>query len=144
MTKTADDEKRFFDEGRIPSDVWSVLKTASVLSIGEFRVFQIAYEQWYGEEGEEKAIENHFTSYMFNDIVPIWVRHFCKRVLRLDSEHALDPSEFGISFPTATMEQRNKGFEFIMALLFIMIVFFLIGESAAKLLKLQCMFPPCY
>ena len=88
--------KRYFDEKTIPEDVWAVLKASSALSVGEFRVFQIAYEQWYGEEGEEKAIENHFTSYMFNDIVPIWVRHFCTRVVRLDREDALDPSEFGV------------------------------------------------
>jgi len=137
-------EKRFFDEGRIPNDVWSVLRTASLLSVGEFRVFQIAYAQWYGEEGDEKMIERYFTGYMFNDIVPVWVRHFCTRILKLDSEDALDPAEFGIERKAATLEQRNRGLEFITLLLVILIAFFFIGDSAAKLLRLQCMFPPCY
>jgi hypothetical protein len=137
-------EKRFFDEGRIPEDVWAVLKTASLLSVGEFRVFEIAYEQWYGEAGEEKHIEKYFTSYMFNDIVPVWVRHFCKKVVKLDGNDALDPAAFGIVRPAATMERRNRGLEFIMALVLIMIVFFLAGDSAAKLMRLQCILPPCY
>ena len=137
-------EKRYFDEGRIPNDVWSVLKTASLLSVGEFRVFEIAYEQWYGEAGEEQHIEDHFTSYMFNDIVPVWVRHFCKRIVKLDQEDSLDPEDFGIVNAAATAEQRNKGFEFVMALIVIMAAFFFIGESAARVLRLQCLFPPCY
>lgn len=145
MSKNEDSEpKRYFDEKNIPNDVWAVLRTASLLSVGEFRVFEIAYEQWFGEAGEEKQIEDHFTSYMFNDIVPTWVRHFCQRVVDLDRDDALDPAEFGITHASATMEQRNRGFEFIMALLLILIAFFFIGESAARLLRLQCMFPPCY
>ncbi len=144
MKKPDSKEKRFFDEGRIPEDVWGVLSSASLLSIGEFRVFEIAYEQWYGEAGDEKHIEKHFTSYMFNDIVPVWVRHFCKKIVKLDDEDALDPAEFGVVHGAATMEQRNRGLEFIAALMFILIAFFFIGESAAKVLQLQCMFPPCY
>ena len=114
-------EKRYFDEGRIPNDVWSVLKAASLLSVGEFRVFEIAYEQWYGERGEEKTIEKYFTSYMFNDIVPVWVRDFCKKIVKLDQDDVLDPAEFGIVRAAATMEQRNRGLEFIMLLILFLI-----------------------
>lgn len=144
LKKSHSDEKRFFDENRIPNDVWSVLRTASLLSVGEFRVFELAYEQWYGERGEEKAIEKYFTSYMFNDIVPIWVRHFCKKVVLLDREDALDPAEFGIVRPASTRSQQNRGLEFIMALVLVMMVIFFVAENAAKLLKLQCTLPPCY
>lgn len=144
MTDKDPRERRCFDEDRIPNDVWSVLNAASLLSVGEFRVFEIAYEQWYGERGEEKQIERHFTSYMFHDIVPVWVRHFCQYVLRLDREDALDPAEFGITRAAATPEQRNRGLEFIMLLVLILMVFFFIGESAAQLMELHCTLPPCY
>lgn len=137
-------EKRHFDEGRIPNDVWSVLRAASLLNVGEFRVFEIAYRQWYGNPGDEKHIEKYFIQYMFNDIVPVWVRHFCKQIVSLDHAGKLDPADFGIVGAAATSEQRNRGLEFIMALIFILIAFFFLGESAARLLKLQCMFPPCY
>lgn len=137
-------DKRYFDEDRIPNDVWSVLRAASLLSVGEFRVFEIAYEQWYGERGEEKQIERHFISYMFHDIVPVWVRHFCQRVMELDQEDALDPADFGIVCAAATPEQRNRGLEIIMLLVVILIAFFFIGESAARLMDLHCTLPPCY
>lgn len=144
MNKSNPKQKRYFDEGRIPADVWSVLRASSLLSVGEFRVFEIAYAQWYGEDGDEKMIEKHFIRYMFNDVVPPWVRFFCKKILQLDNEDALDPAEFGIVHASASLAQRNRGLEFIALLIAILIAFFYVGESAAKLLWLQCMFPPCY
>jgi hypothetical protein len=144
MSSPENEDRRYFDEHKIPNDVWSVLRAAALLSVGEFRVFEIAYEDWYGEAGEEKMIEKHFTGYMFNDIVPPWVRHFCKKVLKQDNEGTLDPADFGIVLKAATREQVNKGLEAIMWIVGAMIVIFLVGESAAQVLKLQCMFPPCY
>lgn len=144
MTPTKYEDRRYFDEHKIPNDVWSVLRASSLLSVGEFRVFEIAYKDWYGEDGEETLIEKHFTGYMFNDIVPPWVRHFCKKILRLDSEGTLDPEDFGIMRKVASPEQINKGLEAIMWIAGAMIVLFLLGESAADIMRLQCMFPPCY
>lgn len=144
LDETEHKQKRYFDEGRIPEDVWSVLRTASLLSVGEFRVFEIAYEDWYGESGDEKLIEKHFTPYMFNDLVPIWVRHFCKKIIKLDSEDALNPIDFGIVPRKATIAQRNKGLDYIMLMIFFLVAMFVFGEHAAKLLRLQCLFPPCY
>lgn len=138
------EDRRYFDENRIPPDVWKVLRAASLLSIGEFRVFEVAYREWHGEAGEEALIERHFTPYMFKDIVPPWVRHFCERVIRLDDEDALDPAAFGIRQPVPTRELQNRGLEYIMLIMVLLIGLFFLGESAAKVLQLQCMFPPCY
>ncbi len=138
------EDRRYFDEHKIPMDVWGVLRASALLSVGEFRVFEIAYKEWFGEDGEEKLIEKHFTGYMFNDIVPPWVRHFCKKVLQLDNEGVLDPAEFGIVRQAASREQMNKGLEAIMWITAAMIILFVLGESAAQVLRLQCMFPPCY
>jgi hypothetical protein len=137
-------DRRYFDEKNIPIDVWSVLRASSLLSVGEFRVFEIAYEDWYGEPGKEKMIEKYFTPYMFESIVPVWVRHFCKKVLKLDDEGVLDPEEFGIIRNAATPHQINKGLEAMMWIIGFMIVLFLIGEGTSQALWLQCMFPPCY
>lgn len=138
------DGRRFFDEDKIPDDVWSVLTASSLLSVGEFRVFEIAYEEWYGESGEEKTIEKYFTPYMFKNVVPPWVRHFCKKVLKLEDEGTLDPVDFGIVNRPASREQINKGLEAMMWIIGFMIVLFLIGEGTSQALWLQCMFPPCY
>lgn len=137
-------DKRYFDEKKIPGDVWSVLRTASVLSVGEFRVFEIAYEQWFGEKGEEAAIERHFIPYMFKDVVPMWVRHFCTRVLQLDEEDNLDPANFGIVRRRATKEQLNKGIEYILWIVVVFILMIMAIEAMDGYIKVHCMFPPCY
>lgn len=144
MTSNDPSHRRYFDEKKIPSDVWHVLRTSAILSVGEFRVFEIAYEDWYGKSGEEKLIEKYFTGYMFNDIVPPWVRHFCKKVLQLESEGTLNPADYGIVREAASQAQINKGLEAIMWIVAAMIILFILGESAAQVLRLQCMFPPCY
>jgi len=144
MSPARPEDRRYFDEHKIPNDVWSVLRAAALLSVGEFRVFEIAYKDWYGEDGEEKTLEKHFVGYMFNDIVPPWVRHFCKKVMDLDNEGTLNPEEFGVVNEMASRHQINKGLEAIMWITGAMIVLFVLGEGAAQMLRLQCMFPPCY
>lgn len=137
-------DKLHFDEHKIPQDVRGVLRASALLSVGEFRVFEIAYEDWYGESGDESLIEKYFTGYMFNDIVPPWVRHFCKKILQLDDDGDLDPADFGIINAPATTQQVNRGLEAIMWVTGAMIVLFVLGEGAAQVMRLQCMFPPCY
>jgi len=137
-------EKRFFDEKRIPTDVWQVLRTASLLAIPEFRVFEIAYKQWFGRGVNEQTIEQHYVGYMFDDDVPMWVRHFCKRILRMDAEGTLDPTEFGIILKDATREQQNRGIEYIVWIVSGVVVMVLLAELLTRTISLQCTFPPCY
>ena len=144
MTQPDKRNQRLVGEEDIPDDVWGVLRSSALLEVGEFRVFEIAYEDWHGEAGDEKMIEKHFTGYMFNDRVPPWVRHFCKKVLKLDSEEALDPADFGIVRKPASRQQINKGLEAIMYIIVALMVIFLLGESAARYMGQQCLFPPCY
>ncbi len=144
MTQSFSQYKRQVGEEKLPADVWGVLRASALLGVGEFRVFEIAYKEWYGEAGKEKMIEKHFTGYMFNDRVPPWVRHFCKKVLKLDSEEALDPADFGIVRNPATREQINKGLEAIMYIIVALLFIFLLGESASQYIAKHCMFPPCY
>ncbi len=137
-------ERRFFDESAIPLDVWRVLRTASLLSVPEFRVFEIAYEQWFGNRADEKTIERYYVGYMFRDIVPMWVRHFCHRVIALDAEDALDPAAFGIKRRRATQAQKNQGYEYLVWIAASMIVLVILAELTARTLNLHCSFPPCY
>ena len=137
-------DKRFFDEKRIPDDVWVVLRASSALSVGEFRVFQIAYKEWFGKEADEDWIERYFVQYMFNDIVPQWVRHFAKRVLILDENGDLDANRFGIERPgPATNSQKWRGVEAFAWVIGSLLVLILIAEMAGRFAELPCRFPPC-
>lgn len=137
-------DRRYFDEKDIPDDVWSVLRTASVLNVGEFRVFQLAHKEWYAEEVDEKTIEGFFTQYMFNEIVPLWVRHFCQKVLRLEDEGALDPVALGVISPReASREQKWRGIEATFWIFGSLLILILIAEIASRISELKCGFPPC-
>lgn len=136
--------KRYFDEKSIPEDVWVVLKASSALSVGEFRVFQIAYKEWFGKEADEDWIERYFVQYMFNDIVPPWVRHFAKRVLVLDANDELDANQFGIVRPgPATDAQKWRGIEAFAWVIGSLVTLILIAEMAGRFAELPCRFPPC-
>ena len=39
------------------TDAGQVVYTASVLNVSEFRLFELAYEDWFGEPGPETALE---------------------------------------------------------------------------------------
>ena len=62
-------------------DTRHVAAAACYLQVGEFRLFELAWEDWHGEKADEKAVERHFVRYLFHQTVPIWVRHFVRKVL---------------------------------------------------------------
>ena len=139
-----DRDHRYFDEKKIPEDVWLVLEATSLLGVAEFRLFEIAYKDWFGEDGDEKTIERYFTPYMFGEVVPVWVRHLSQRVIKLDREDALRPRDFGVYPKIATREDLRKGLDFAAWLVVSMVVLVLLGKAAGKALSDICMFPPCY
>ena len=141
---TKPNDERHFDEKQIPIDVWHVLRTAALLNVPEFRVFEIAYTRWFGESGTENTIEEFYLPYMFSDVVPACVRHFCDQVLDDDHAGTLNPRDYGIEERKATAKQKNRGYEFLIVAVASLTIIILLSELAAQSMKLQCMFPPCY
>ena len=107
--KAANTPVRYFDEKSIPKDVWDVLRAAALLNIGEFRVFELAYRNWFGTTPREKTIERYFVPYMFNKSVPGWVRHFCREIIDRDAGNSLDPRLYGIQPKLPSNELFWKG-----------------------------------
>jgi hypothetical protein len=83
-------------EKGISTDVSQVLDAAALLQITEFRLFELAYQLWYGRDASEKSIEQYFVPYMFRAVVPFWVRQLCRRILEADAKGELDPVQFGL------------------------------------------------
>ncbi len=136
--------RRFFDENNIPDDVWQVLRTASILNIGEFRVFEIAYHRWFGNYATEEAIECHFVPYMFEDRVPMWVRAFCFHVLSNYEYGTLELRRYGITPPVSTKDQQFRSLEYLIWIFAALVVLFLLADATSELLPNKCIFPPCY
>ncbi len=139
------ENKRYFDEKKTPLDVWAVAKMSALLGISEFRLFEIAYRKWYGRDGDEQLIERYFVPFMFDDQVPLWVRHFTNLIERLDNDGTLNPSDFGIRNPDATAQQIRQGGRYALIIVTVMTALILLAEASANLMGLShCFFPPCY
>jgi hypothetical protein len=136
------ERKKYFDED-IPADIEEVLDVAAELDIQEFDVFHLAYAWWHGKRGTDAKIEPFFVKYMFNDVVPHWVRQFTRMALQLKNEGRLQPKTFGIHTPPADTTSIVKGIRFgiiLVAILTTLIVAAQLTQSALG----RCMFPPCY
>jgi hypothetical protein len=137
MTKIITEIKKFIEKSQnifLPSlssagdrqtrlDLDKVVFASKVLQISEFRLFSLAYSRWYGRDIPEGELEYIFSAYMFEDIVPHWVRHFTRQVITRFEQGILDPGEFNIKCPKATLELRSAGFGYSVILTVILIVF---------------------
>lgn len=133
-----------FDENMRP-DVQAVLNTSALLEITEFEVFRIAYRDWFGRRVTDSTIEPFFTDYMFNDVVPAWVRHFTRLVAELAQEGQLDPKRFGINPQPLNTGMVARGLRYLALAAFWVTLLILLARFAARNLPAGgCYFPPCY
>ncbi len=111
------------EEEQCQKELESVMLASRVLQITEFNFFRLSYAQWYGHEVSENGLENIFAEYMFEDIVPHWVRHFTRIVVSLFEKGTLDPCKFDIELPKATLEKRSEGIGYSIILSILLVVF---------------------
>ncbi len=134
-----------FDE-HLASDVESVLNATALLDITEWDFFNLAYDRWHGDPAEEGIMEPIFAAYMFNDVVPLWARHFARLVERLYRRGVLDRRALGVERLPSSGQMVTRGMRygvFIAAMIIALIVF---AEFVAQITALgdRCLFPPCY
>ncbi len=104
-------------------DLERVVRASMMLQLSEFRFFQLAYAQWYGQEIPENRLEHIFSEYMFDDIIPHWVRHFTRKILSLSDEGRLHPRAFNIEPQEATYELRSAGIGYTVILTIVVFIF---------------------
>lgn len=83
----------------VPPDVRRVIDAAGLLQIGEFQLFEHAYQRWFGNIPDSRQIERCHVQYMFHGVVPLWVRHFCRSVQRDADAGTLYAENYGIARP---------------------------------------------
>ena len=82
---------------------------AGLFDISEFRLFEIAYVNWFGREATEKAMDGFFGSYLKTGFVPFWLRGMLRRLIRKHRKGDLIPSEFGINQACVSHSERRLG-----------------------------------
>jgi len=107
-----------YDDNEIPDDVVVVLEASAALEISEFDLFELAYRQWYGKNAAREFIEKVYSGYMFGNLVPPWVRQFCREVVDLYEQNRLKPEDYGIELPVynETMARKGLRYTFFIAL----------------------------
>ena len=58
-----------------------VIAAANRLQIGEYQLLQLAYREWHGKDLPEELISRLFKSYMLDNEVPHWARHYARLVV---------------------------------------------------------------
>ena len=135
---------RHMDED-LPEDIEDVLELSAYLEIREYDFFDLAYRWWFGRVPNRKNLERHFARYMFNKIVPHWVRNYCRMIFDLQMEGKFNKEELGISrLPDATPQSVRAGLRYFAMLITVMGLLLLIAELVVQFSVLPCMFPPCY
>jgi len=134
---------KHFDED-LPTDVEEVLDVAAALDIKEFEVFHLAYDWWHGEKSTDAEIEPIFVKYMFNSVVPPWVRQFTRVALQLRDEGKLNPDMFGVQEQPADAKMISQGIRYSVIIVMALGALFMIAHFSRDIPWWTCMFPPCY
>lgn len=135
----------FMDRDPTPPDVADVIRISGLLGVSEFRVFEIAYAEWYGVPCEPELVEDQFTSYMFAERVPHFVRAFTRKARRLERAGALDPAKLGIETDVRTVRGTVRGlFYFACVAVSVAVLVALAKVTAEQLGIAECLLPPCY
>jgi hypothetical protein len=109
-------------------DAEAVSFVAGLLDISEFKLFEIAYVNWYGSEATKKALDGFFGSYLKSELVPFWLRDMVRRIICKHRKGNLTPSDFGINHPRGSRFERRLGW--ILVVLFNILVFAIVWGSA--------------
>lgn len=135
-----------FDEREIQPDIRAVLEAAAILDITEWDLFHLAYRRWHGKQADDKLMEPFFVAYMFQKVVPVWVRHFSRLVERLDMRGELDANKLGVKYLPRSRYMASRGMRYAVIIGLVMFALVVFAEFASRFLRLaeKCMFPPCY
>ena len=117
--------QQYFDEDLKP-DSLDLLEAAAALEVREFKLFELAYREWYGRRPIANVIEAHFSNYMFNKVIPAWVRSFSRRVVELHGAGELDPKAFGVYQPLPSKRLIFVGRVFASLLIVVFVVFLML------------------
>ena len=134
-----------FDE-QLDPDIQSVLNAAGMLDITEYELFRLAYLRWYGHVPDDDKVEPHFVAYMFRNVVPLWVRHFARKVEGLFLRGELDRHALGVDRLVTSPEMVSLGIRYTVGIGVVLAALVVLAEFVATVLDLEgrCLFPPCY
>lgn len=122
--------KQYFDEN-LNREQWDLLEASALLQVTEFRIFELSYKEWYGAAPKARVIEVHFRNYMFNQIIPVWVSHFCRGVIEKDRAGVLNPKDYGVyhRLPSKRMRRIGQAYAAMLLVAFLVLLYMTYGDT---------------
>jgi hypothetical protein len=130
-----------FHDKPLAPDMQTLLEAVALLDISEFRLFELAYQKWYGQTARQALLEAAFVRYMFDEVIPCWVRHYARAVV---NGHAGYPAQAPPDPVTRAGIQR--GLRVVLGLAFLLVFLIVLASHSPDWMRFgaQCYFPPCY
>lgn len=101
------------NELAVSDDAQQVEEAAAILNVSEFRLFELAYHDWFGVFAKENKLESAYMPYVVCGTVPCWLRHFSRKTLQLCDEAGLflpDLSAHASTFASALISIKIWSF----------------------------------
>ena len=120
----ATEDRQYFDED-LKQDSLDLLEAAAALEVKEYKLFELAYREWYGKKPLSRVIEAHFSNYMFHKVIPTWVRSYSRNIVKLHKAGELDPKAFGIyqPLPSKRLIFIGRVFSTLLIVVFLVLMF---------------------
>jgi len=128
--RVSPERQQYFDED-LDREQWDLLEAAAELQVTEFKLFELAYRDWYGHPPKPQVIEVFFRNYMFNRIIPVWVSHFSRRIVEEARAGTLDPRRYGVyqRLPSRRMQRIGQAYTAMLLVAFVILMYMAYGEA---------------
>jgi hypothetical protein len=110
------------------NDAEAVSFVAGLFDISEFKLFEMAYVNWYGREAAKKAMDRFFGTYLNTGSVPFWLRAAVRKILCQHRKGDLTASQLGVDRPGLSPVERRFGW--MLVGFFSLLVFVIVWISA--------------
>lgn len=91
------------------NEIEAVQFTAQFLEVSEYEVFQLAYNDWYGQRMNSSIMDYRFENYLDEDVVPFWVWIFTKGFIQKYEKDQVVPADYGIQQVVLSRSQKITG-----------------------------------
>lgn len=88
-------------------DQMDIQTCMALMNVSEYRLFELAYAEWFGSSLAESELELTYILYLFHTNVPYWVRHYVRNIRQLSDEAGIHTGTMGLMGLMGLTPSRN-------------------------------------
>lgn len=82
---------------------------AQFLEVSVYKVFQLAYSDWFDKRMNNRTMDYRFENYLSEDVVPFWVWTFTKGAIQKYEKDEVKQTDYGINHKILTRFPKIVG-----------------------------------